>query len=118
MTIKECYEMIGADFADVMGRLQKESLVEKFFLRFETDNSMVTLHNAMDENNIDECFRAAHTLKSVSGNLSFTELSKASHDLTEQLRSKTEAPDADLVKKVEEEYEKVMEALKLFKAQK
>ena len=29
MTVKECYEAIGADYEDVMGRLRKDERVEK-----------------------------------------------------------------------------------------
>ena len=33
MTVKECYEAIGADYEDVMGRLRKDERVQKFVLK-------------------------------------------------------------------------------------
>lgn len=117
MTIRECYALMDADFDDVMGRLQKESLVERFFLRFESDNSMNLLRTSMNDNNIEECFLAVHSLKSVAGNLSLTALAKASSELTEQLRSRTEAPRKELVDALENEYEKVLGVLNKFKTE-
>ena len=37
MTVKECYELIGADYESVMGRLRTEERVKKFLLKFLND---------------------------------------------------------------------------------
>ena len=39
MTVKECYDAIGADYEDVMGRLRKDERVQKFVLKLLDDKS-------------------------------------------------------------------------------
>ena len=39
MTVKECYEKMGADYDSVMGRLRKDERVQKFLLKFLNDKS-------------------------------------------------------------------------------
>ena len=34
MTVKECYEQMGADYEDVLGRLRNETLIRKFAKKF------------------------------------------------------------------------------------
>lgn len=114
MDIRECYELIGGDFEDVMGRFQKESLVERFLLKFEKDPSMDDLRRAVSECKIEESFLAAHTLKGVAGNLALTKLAEVASALTEQLRSRQNPADADLVKCVDEEYQRVIGIIKSY----
>lgn len=87
MTLKNFYDAIGGDYQDVISRLRSERLIQKFVLKFLTDGSYGTLCQAMSEDNREEAFRAAHTIKGVSQNLSFRKLSASSADLTEYLRS-------------------------------
>ena len=37
MTIQECYEAIGGNYKDVLGRLQSEALIRRFTLKFLED---------------------------------------------------------------------------------
>ena len=74
MTLKECYTAIEGDYNDVMSRLMTEKLVSKFVVKFLNDESYNQLVDFMKSENIEEAFRAAHTLKGVSQNLSFTKL--------------------------------------------
>ena len=46
MNIKECYDSIGADFEDVLGRLGSEKLIERFALKFLEDDSYSNLKGA------------------------------------------------------------------------
>ena len=39
MTIQECYEAIGGNYEEVLGRLQREALIRKFTLKFLEDPS-------------------------------------------------------------------------------
>jgi len=116
MTILECYETMGADYYEVLGRFQKESLVERFFLKFENDKTFEELMAACEKRDRSEAFRAAHSLKGVAGNLALTRLNKAAANLTEQLRKGDEDPDSELVSKVIAEYRVVAEALRNYKA--
>ena len=76
MTLRECYEAMGADYDGVMGRLRSERMVQKFALKFLADPSYELLTSSMAAENYEEAFRAAHTIKGVCQNLGFTALAK------------------------------------------
>ncbi len=87
MNLRECYEAMGGDYDDVIGRLRKEQRVEKFIRRFAEDPSCDLLRRSAEAGDWAEAFRAAHTLKGVCQNLSLTRLGNSSSQLTEALRS-------------------------------
>lgn len=66
MSLKECYDKMGADYEDVLSRLRSEVLVRKFALKFLDDDSYANLKAAMESGNAPEAFRGAHTLKTVN----------------------------------------------------
>ena len=74
MTVKECYEVMKGDYDDVISRLRTDDRVKKFLLKVLDDTSFSTLCKALEEKNIEEAFRAAHTLKGVCKNLSIDNL--------------------------------------------
>lgn len=78
MTIQECYEAIGGNYEDVLRRLRSEALIRKFTLKFLEDQSYSLLKQALGDNNYEEAFRGAHTLKGVCQNLSFDRLYEVS----------------------------------------
>ena len=86
MTIQECYEAIGGNYEDVLRRLPSEALIRKFTLKFLEDQSYPLLKQSLGDNNYEEAFRGAHTLKGVCQNLSFDRLYEVSSELTELLR--------------------------------
>ena len=47
MSLKECYEKMGADYEDVLSRLRSEGLVRKFAVKFLDDDSYAALKDAM-----------------------------------------------------------------------
>lgn len=63
MTIKECYEQIGADYEDVRSRLRSDLLIRKFFLKFPDDKSFGQLKEALKSGDREGAFRGVHTLK-------------------------------------------------------
>ena len=114
MTIQECYEAIGGNYKDVLGRLQSEALIRRFALKFLEDQSYPLLKQALGDNNYEEAFRGAHTLKGVCQNLSFDRLYEVSNELTELLRDRTgEQPGIpEAMEKVTEVYELTIEEIK------
>ena len=74
MTVKECYEQMGADYEGVLGRLRSEVLIKKFAKKFLDDGSFRSLKDNLAQKNGEEAFRAAHTLKGVCQNLGFDNL--------------------------------------------
>ena len=58
MTIKECYEQMGADYEGVLGRLRSEVLIKKFAEKFLDDGSFRSLKDNLAQKNGEEAFRA------------------------------------------------------------
>ena len=117
MTIQECYQAMDADFEEVMGRLRSERLIQKFMLKFPDDGSYALLCESMDSGNLDDAFRASHTIKGVCQNLGFTRLGNSSHELTEALRAKDGAAAAALLGQVKDDYAQTIAAIEKFKAE-
>lgn len=114
MDIKECYSAAGGDYAEIIKRFYKESLVSKFALRFLNDTTFDTLISDLGKGDIEASFRDAHTLKGVAMNLSFTELYNVSAELTDMLRPLKPVDTTDVVARLTASYNKVVGAIKEF----
>ena len=112
MTVRECYEQMGADFDNVLGRLGSELMVQRFALKFLNDTSYQTLEETLKEKNVEQAFRAAHTLKGVCLNLGFDNLFTVSSELTEKLRAGELDGTEELFEKVKEQYEITVKAIR------
>lgn len=117
MTLRECYAAMGGDYDNVAARLRSEKLVRKFVLKYLEDTSFDLLCSSMAEKDYEQAFRAAHTIKGVSQNLSFTALMDSSSKLSDALRHGY-TPEADahfeLVKK---DHLSVISAIKAYNAE-
>lgn len=118
MTLQECYAMLHGNYEDARSRLAMDRLIEKFILKFPDDTSMDLLNKSVAAGDIQESFRAAHTLKGVAANLAFTELMDRVSELTEQLRPCTEPADEALYQKVKDSYDLTLHAIETYKAEK
>lgn len=116
MTLKECYIALGGDFADVVGRLRSEQAVQKFMLKFLDDGTFDVLCGALEADNLEEAFRAAHTLKGLCLTLGFTKLAGSGSRLTEALRGGDLAAGKALFPTVEEDYRQTVDAILKFKS--
>ncbi len=112
MTVKECYDKIGADYEGVLQRLGSEVLVKKFALKFLDDASFQNLQKALKNGDAEEAFRASHTLKGICANLGLDNLYTVSSDLTEQLRGRSLDGYEEKYQKVEEQYHLTAEAIR------
>lgn len=113
MTIQECYGVLEGNYQEILGRFLTEERIAKFIKLFLKDDSFSNLRKALAENNLPEAFRAAHTLKGVCANLSFTRLYNSSHELTELLRP--QQPSADIPRlfaQVEQDYNRTVDAIR------
>ncbi|MCM1440808.1 MAG: Hpt domain-containing protein [Roseburia sp.] len=114
MTLKECYAALGGSYDEVLGRLCSERLVQRFVLKFLSDGSYDLLCRSMEEGNMEEAFRAAHTIKGVCSNLAFNTLLDSSSRLTEVLRAGG-GPEADgLFAQVQADYQRTLQAIQAF----
>ena len=117
MTVKECYESMESDYEGVIGRMGSEGLVKRFALKFPDDPSYLNLEKAIQEQNAEEAFRAAHTLKGVCLNLGFDRLYKVSAELTEKLRGRELNGYEALYGKVQDEYKNTIAAIRKLEEQ-
>ena len=111
MTIQDAYAITGSNYSDVLGRLVRDTLVEKFALRFVQYDSFALLKESLANDDCATAFRAAHTLKGVCQNLSFTVLASSASACTEALRAGDLAGGKQLFAQVETDYQALVAAL-------
>lgn len=114
MTLKECYAALNGDYEEAMGRLRSERLVQKFVLKFLDDGSFDLLCRSMEAGDQPEAFRAAHTIKGVCQNLSFTRLLASGEKLTEALRDGPTPEAPALFAQVQADYRQTVDAIRRF----
>ena len=117
MTIQACYQQMGGDYAQVQQRLPSARLIEKFVAKFLEDGSFAELRQAMQTGQREAAFRAAHTLKGVCANLSFTKLLASASRLTELLRPEADvipAEAAALMEAVAQDYELTVSTIRAY----
>ena len=117
MTIQECYQKLGGDYAQVEKRLPGIHLIRRFIAKFLDDGSYPELCRAMEQGQTEEAFRAAHTLKGVSANLGFDRLTASSGELTELLRGRTDGIPTEavpLLDMVRQDYELTVDAIRTY----
>lgn len=114
MDLKEMYIEIGGSYEDVSSRLPSDALIQRFVLKFLDDKSYAQLCDAMN-NDAEEAFRAAHTLKGVCQNLGFERLGALASELTELLRGGEFPTDNSVLTELKESYGKTITAIKKIK---
>ncbi len=117
MSLEACYAAMGGDLEGVRGRLLTDDRIRKFVGIFLEDKSFENLRTSLDEGNIAEAFRAAHTMKGISRDLGFTPLFEASSALSDALRPDDAGLPAaledvpELFHVTEEAYQRTVEAV-------
>ena len=120
MTIQECYQNMGGDYAQVERCLPSVSLIKRFITKFLDDGSYAELCQAMDDGSREGAFRAAHTLKGVCANLGFDRLYRSASQLTDLLRLETDsipAGAAPLLDTVKADYQLTVDTIRAFLAE-
>lgn len=117
MSLKDCYTALGGNYDEVLGRLRSERMIQKFVLKFLNDGSYGNLCAAMEQGNGEDAFRAAHTIKGVCQNLSFTKLGQSSSELTEALRGGFSPEAEKLAEQVRADYQQTVSAIREFEAE-
>lgn len=112
MNIEACYNKMGADYAEVKSRLPSDAFIKRFTLKFLDDPTFALLEKSLAEENVDEAFRAAHTLKGITQNLGFSQLSPLAIEITEILRKGTMDGTDTLFPQLKEKYDMTVACIK------
>lgn len=102
MTVEKFYEQIGGDYAGTKARLMADERIVRFVNKFPADGSYQLLLDSLVAGNVDDAFRAAHTIKGVAQNLGFTQLFTVAEEVTEILRAGSLAVEAKMPKLTEQ----------------
>jgi chemotaxis protein histidine kinase CheA len=90
MTEQECRDLQQAG-VDVAGSLERfcgnEALLTRFWKEFLRDPSFADLQRAAAEGNVEDAFRAAHSLKGAAANLGLVPIVQAASPCVEALRA-------------------------------
>lgn len=114
MNVKEFYESVGGNYEDVLERFGSESFIKKFLLKFLDDKSFSSLEQKINSpvQDVQEKFRACHTLKGVCLNLGLDSLCKPVIELTEVFRAGSTKDEELLFSEIKKQYEYTCNNLK------
>lgn len=111
MTLKEFYSIISGDYANVIARLDNETIVIKFLKRFSEDDILEQLEQEIAAGNQKEAFKLAHSFKGACVNMGVGNLEESAKQLTEALRVEFLPQVPALFEKVKEDYKVVVNAI-------
>lgn len=114
MTLKECYQMLGGDYAEVTERLHSEAFVRRCVAKFVQDTNFDKVCAALAGGNCEAAFRAMHTFKSLCHSLAFCRIYPAADSLTEALRAGQKDEAVLLLEELKPEYSRLMGILRQY----
>lgn len=107
----------GIDYPDAMSRLDgNAAFYKRLSLKYLDNSSFATLAAAMEVGDFDAGYKAAHTLKGVAGNLSFSRMYKAASAICEALRQGEYRAAEGLMPELAQAHSSVMHALTAWSA--
>ena len=118
MNLKDCYIKFGGDFDEVLGRLRREQIVQKFMYKFLDDKSFHLFEASVENKDYEEALRAVHTLKGICQNLSFTRLFESSSLVTKALKENDWNKAVDMMPQLSRDYYEIMNAIEELKRSK
>ena len=106
MTLQEL-EAYGANVQEGLGRcMGMEAFYLKLVETIKTEAGFDNLRNAIEANDLDAAFEAAHALKGVLSNLALTPMQEPVMEITELLRARTEMDYSELLGQILGEWER------------
>ncbi len=110
--VQQCYEQAGGDYAAALEAYRDDSRIRRFVIRLAGDPSYRDLRAAMEAEDTEHAFRAAHSLKGVAMTLRMTALYEAASAVTEALRASDRERAMEDMPALESAYERTMEAVR------
>lgn len=110
--MEEVLKELGVDYAALLRRFSGNAqILEKFLLKFPQDQTFPMLQKQVAEAAYAEVERSAHTLKGLSANLGFGQLSEQCAALVACIRNGEQEQATALFEKVRDEYTHIVERL-------
>lgn len=111
---KSVFEAYGGDYDVTMSRFMgKETLYMKILGMMFQDENLKKLGTAIEENDLDAAFEAAHTLKGVAGNLGLAPFYDSVCRIVEPIRNREEREDyTQMYQEIQDEFSRVDELWK------
>lgn len=111
---KSVFEAYGGDYDVTMSRFMgKETLYMKILGMVFQDENLKKLGTAIEGNDLDAAFEAAHTLKGVAGNLGLTPFYDSVCRIVEPIRNREEREDySQMYQEIQDEFSRVDELWK------
>ena len=106
----------GVDYNTALERFMgKDDLYKRFLVKFLDDENFNKLEENLDNKNVEEAFKCAHTLKGLSGNLGFDNLLEEDAQIVEILRSGSLEGVDELFAVLKEKYNRLCDTIKRYK---
>ena len=112
MTVKELYNLLGEDYAEVQSRLDNDEWIAKYLKKFCEGDYIIVMNRAVSEADWKEASKMARNIKGMALNLGLNKLARISNECIESLNGN--APVMEIqqsVKILNEEYERVLEEI-------
>ncbi len=85
---KEKLQAYGVNLDSALNRfMDNEQFYERILSKFPMDENFILMERSLNENNISQAFRHAHTLKGLAATLDLTNISDILIPMTEKLRA-------------------------------
>lgn len=109
MDFKACFERYGADYTVTMERFMfREEMYLRFLNMMLEDENFLKLKTALEADDLEAAFEAAHTLKGVSANMGLTPLYEKVCGVVEPLRSRrTDVMYSEKIQEIENEMARI-----------
>lgn len=115
MIPSDFFSSLAIDESAVMSRFGgSTALLERFLKKFPADPSWSSLCTALEQQDLPEVERAAHTLKGVAGNFGFARLSQACADMVAAVRAGRSQDLPEAFDRAREQYEAIVAKIALF----
>lgn len=102
----------GIDLPDAMDRMDNDiDLYKRLAFKYLNNSNYADLVAALEVQDFDSAYSAAHTLKGVSGNLSFAQLYKVSAAMSDALHQGESQAAESMMDDLKAAHEKVIEGL-------
>jgi len=112
MTLKECYEMMGGDYEEVIDRLPREASIVKYLKKYVDSNEFDKMLEAYNNKDYKCLFEETHNIKGMSANLSISVLGKTVSEICEAVRNGDPQIDLEpIIERAKEEYAIVVAAV-------